>query len=274
MAQPVNIQSIVASAQSNVNELLGQNKKIDAAFSTAAATIKTMLPPNAAVHVSKELLAALLFVQVLSVLMFLGLTKLLVDVAAFVYPAYKVAVSLEYPYDSEKRKKSKVQWLSYLMIFCLLQIVEAYALFLLLKIPLYHLIKFASLAWLYSPITKGSITAYESLIKVYVLPHIHELDNSTWSLKITRTSGGTTSATRAVDATWADVASSALAASGTPAATSSSSGSPKGKKAPGGAQSTGAAAAAGGEVKVRVSTVIVAVASVKVSLLYSYLSYV
>ena len=122
MAHPINLKAITASVQANVAELLSHNKKVDAAFSVAAAKLKSLLPPNAAyaVHATKEWLAVASFLLLLSLLVLLGLTKQLVDAAGFAYPAYKVLRTLQAPEGSDKRRFAAKQWLTYLLLFVLL----------------------------------------------------------------------------------------------------------------------------------------------------------
>lgn len=122
MAQPFNLKALTASVQTNVADLLSHNKKVDAAFAQAAAQLKPLLPPAAALHATKEWIAVLAFLLLLGLLMLLGLTKQLVDLAGFAYPAYKVLRTLEAPEGSDKRRFATKQWLTYLLIFVLLQV--------------------------------------------------------------------------------------------------------------------------------------------------------
>jgi receptor expression-enhancing protein 5/6 len=74
----------------------------------------------------------------------------LTNVLCVVYPVCMSFSALESSNEGENRK-----WLSYWVIFCLINGIDYFATFLQ-SIPHYYVIKLATLIWLYHPKTQGA----------------------------------------------------------------------------------------------------------------------
>ncbi|KAJ1734581.1 ER membrane protein DP1/Yop1 [Coemansia biformis] len=85
---------------------------------------------------------------------------LLVNLTGFGYAAYASMDAIESP-----GKEDDAQWLTYWVVFGLLNVVEYFTGFLLYWFPFYYLIKLGFLVWLMLPSTRGAERLYTAGLK-------------------------------------------------------------------------------------------------------------
>lgn len=110
---------------------------------------------------------AAVFVLLL-VTMVIGGIKLLVDLAAFVYPAYMSFKSMD------SGSKDDTQWLTYWVVISFVSIAEALLHFMISVIPFYHLLKLGAVVWMYHPKMRGAETMYTQGLRPVLLPYIQQ----------------------------------------------------------------------------------------------------
>lgn len=155
---------VAAKVRTQASKLLtkGSLSSLSVSLEKAVGVIKSLLPPQAARHVDKELLLCLLVLLILGLVMAAGQTRLLVNIAGFVYPSYKVLEVLQGDMASPKRWQSKKAWLSYLMLFTLLLTLEVYLDIVIRHIFAYSFLKLGLLLYLYNPLSQGATAIYDA----------------------------------------------------------------------------------------------------------------
>jgi receptor expression-enhancing protein 5/6 len=104
---------------------------------------------------------------ILFTLFFIGGSKLISDLSAFLYPAYESFKAI----DSSDGSGADTQWLTYWVVFALISIFEQCAQFLVQWIPFYFFIKIGFFVWLYHPSTLGAGLIYK-FVRPIVLPYL------------------------------------------------------------------------------------------------------
>ncbi|TPX35084.1 hypothetical protein SmJEL517_g02500 [Synchytrium microbalum] len=115
---------------------------------------------------------------VLAVLIFFNVWgNLLTNLIGFVYPAYASFKAIESP-----NKEDDVQWLSYWVVFGLLNVLEFFTDFLLFWVPFYYSFKTAFVVYLLLPQTnaslavKGAAFLYQKFIRPTLLKEQTHID--------------------------------------------------------------------------------------------------
>jgi hypothetical protein len=173
-----NLKDVAAKVRAQASKLLakGALASLSASLEKAVGVIKSFLPPQSARHVDKELLLCLLALLVLGLVMAAGQTRLLVNIAGFVYPSYKVLEVLQGDMASPKRWQSKKAWLSYLMLFTLLLTLESYLDIVIRHIFAYPFLKLGLLLYLYNPLSQGATQIYDAA-RPWTLKAVTTLDD-------------------------------------------------------------------------------------------------
>ncbi|VVC35677.1 TB2/DP1/HVA22-related protein [Cinara cedri] len=94
-------------------------------------------------------------------------TLLLSNLIGFAYPAYKSIIAVESTGTEDDTK-----WLTYWVVFSLINLVEYPAEIILQWIPFYCLIKTLFFVWCFIPIhNNGSVVIYNKFVRPYFLKH-------------------------------------------------------------------------------------------------------
>ena len=105
--------------------------------------------------------------------------KLVSNLVGFCYPAFMSFKALE---GGKTVDGSAIQWMTYWIIFCSLNILEDAVPFLL-AIKFYYPIKMFSVVWLYHPKSTGAEVLYSSAIRPYILPLLEGAASQTSTAK-------------------------------------------------------------------------------------------
>ncbi|KAJ3269246.1 ER membrane protein DP1/Yop1 [Terramyces sp. JEL0728] len=89
---------------------------------------------------------------------------ILTDLLAHVYPAYMSLKSIE----CDKDKSNYKQWLSYWVIYGMLELVENFNEALMKMSPFYYTLKTAVVFWLMLPRTQGALFLYNTIMKLWI----------------------------------------------------------------------------------------------------------
>merc|ERR1711862_161262 len=108
-----------------------------------------------------------------------GGMKLVSNLVGFLYPAYMSFKALD---GGKTVDGNAIQWMTYWIIFCLLNILEDTLPFLL-AIKFYFPIKMFCVAWLYHPKSTGAEVLYSSAIRPYISPLLDGAASRTSTLK-------------------------------------------------------------------------------------------
>jgi receptor expression-enhancing protein 5/6 len=95
------------------------------------------------------------------------------DVIGIVYPAYMSFKAIE-----SKETDDDKQWLTYWVVFALVQVGETFFDFFLFWIPFYFLFKLMFLIFLAFPETRGAYMLYERVLKPVLKLHEEEIDSA------------------------------------------------------------------------------------------------
>ncbi len=98
-------------------------------------------------------------------LLLMGGANFLVDLIAYLYPAYASVRAIE-----SDGTDDDTQWLTYWLVFSLFKLVEGVADSLLQYIPFYFILKIIFLVWCFYPGTDGAMVVYSYFIKPNVVP--------------------------------------------------------------------------------------------------------
>ena len=96
----------------------------------------------------------------------IGGEKLVLDLIAFVYPAYMSFKSMD------AGNVDDTQWLTYWVVISFLTIAESCLKIIVNIIPFYFWIKFFGTIYLWHPKTRGAETLYEQLVRPFLLPFL------------------------------------------------------------------------------------------------------
>ncbi|CAM9158449.1 unnamed protein product [Choristocarpus tenellus] len=100
------------------------------------------------------------------VLLFVGGTQLIANLAGFLYPASASFKAIDSP-----DVLASTQWLSYWTIFGAFATAETVLGSLVSIIPFYHVLKLAALVYCFNPQTKGATRLYRSVIHPRIIDH-------------------------------------------------------------------------------------------------------
>ncbi|KAJ3323102.1 hypothetical protein HDV06_002114 [Boothiomyces sp. JEL0866] len=109
------------------------------------------------------IIAVLLFVLIFHVLINVQ-AAILTDLLSHIYPAYMSLKSIE----CDKDKSSYKQWLSYWVIYGMLEFVENFNGMLMKMSPFYYSLKTAIVFWLMLPRTQGALFLYNTIMKLWI----------------------------------------------------------------------------------------------------------
>uniref|UniRef100_A0A915LEF5 Receptor expression-enhancing protein n=1 Tax=Meloidogyne javanica TaxID=6303 RepID=A0A915LEF5_MELJA len=73
-------------------------------------------------------------------------------------------------------KEDDTQWLTYWVVFALLNIIEFFSDSILYYFPFYYLLKCIFLLWLYMPSTLGALLIYDRLIRPFHLQYQAQIE--------------------------------------------------------------------------------------------------
>ncbi|KAF7638998.1 Receptor expression-enhancing protein [Meloidogyne graminicola] len=88
------------------------------------------------------------------------------NLTGFFYPAYLSIKAIE-----SHVKEDDTQWLTYWVVFALLNVVEFFSETILYYFPFYWLLKCVFLLWLYMPASPGALLVYDRLIRPFHLQY-------------------------------------------------------------------------------------------------------
>jgi receptor expression-enhancing protein 5/6 len=99
--------------------------------------------------------------------------QLLCNLTGFLYPAYISIKAIE-----SHSKEDDTQWLTYWVVFALLNVLEFFSNTILYYFPFYWLVKCVSLLYLYMPMTQGASMIYMRFIRPFHLQHHSTIDDA------------------------------------------------------------------------------------------------
>lgn len=105
-------------------------------------------------------------------LIFGHFAELVCNVVGFLYPAYVSIKAIE-----SHSKEDDTQWLTYWVVFALLNCVEFASDVIVGWFPIYWLVKCLGMLYLYLPMTMGAQKLYTRFIRPFVLKHQGTIDS-------------------------------------------------------------------------------------------------
>ena len=101
------------------------------------------------------------------------------------FPAYLTFKCLEAgdSEDEEDNEGERKFWLTYWVVFGLVEIIESIFQSVLFKLPLYNIIKLAFLIYLQHPSSRGAISIYEKTLRDVLKQHEQDIDDHLQSLR-------------------------------------------------------------------------------------------
>lgn len=104
--------------------------------------------------------------------------QLLVNLIGFVYPAYQSFKAIE-----SAHKEDDVQWLTYWVVFAVLNLIEFFADIILYWLPFYYAFKTILVLWLSLPAFNGASLVYKQAIRPMLMNHQSKIDKELEQLK-------------------------------------------------------------------------------------------
>uniref|UniRef100_A0A915DD07 Receptor expression-enhancing protein n=1 Tax=Ditylenchus dipsaci TaxID=166011 RepID=A0A915DD07_9BILA len=119
-----------------------------------------------------HLVAGLVVIHALY-LLFGRCAELLCNITGFLYPAYVSVGAIE-----SASKDDDTQWLTYWVVFALLNVVEFFSSTITYYFPFYWLLKCAFLLYLHMPMTLGAQVLYSNFIRPFHIKHHGKIDGA------------------------------------------------------------------------------------------------
>jgi receptor expression-enhancing protein 5/6 len=100
----------------------------------------------------------------------------------FLYPAYMTYKCIETDVQSVETQEEKL-WLSYWIVFSLMNVFDKFLSAVLVIIPFYNIIKIGYIIWLFHPKTRGAKIVYDKIIRRFLKPYEEKIDKKMEELK-------------------------------------------------------------------------------------------
>ena len=108
------------------------------------------------------------------VLILMGGAHFIIDLIAYLYPAYASIRAIE----TDEDKDDDTLWLTYWLVFSLFKMFEGLCDTLLQYIPLYLVLKCTFLVWCFHPSFKGATVCYSHVLRPYFMPFLGIIDDT------------------------------------------------------------------------------------------------
>ena len=103
-------------------------------------------------------------------------------ICGLLFPAFLTYKCLE-DEDNEDNDDERKFWLTYWIIYGLVEVIESRLRTIFFRLPLYNVIKVSFLIWLQHPSTRGAIVIYEKTLRSILKQHEKDIDEHLYSLR-------------------------------------------------------------------------------------------